>query len=361
MSLKNSALALSLLSLVFLPLCGVAETLAQISPRGGLSCLRSDIGPASLVRVTEDGGIRAVDFNTAIKRTTRSLKRAKRTLRIAERNFASLSSVAIKTRRVQELNRALYLLRLCAGDPSLAATEYYDSAPCGFTAPILEPESAPSKSRIVNGQNCFDQNSPVVELTMQSLFGSPMGQCSGTVVGPYLIVTAAHCLEGPVADVVVTSGTSRIRSAFFDTHPDFISFGKNYERNDLAVIVTSKPLNLPAVRILRDEELQIGEQALISGYGDDSFGFYGEYRAGYSEIALVTDAALFIEYSGEGEGANTCYGDSGGPLFVWRDSSLAIAGVTSSGIRADCGPGDWSGFSKLSMQSNAAFLGVYLP
>jgi hypothetical protein len=42
----------------------------------------------------------------------------------------------------------------------------------------------------------------------------------------------------------------------------------------------------------------------------------------------------------EGGGANTCNGDSGGPLFMDAGDGMMVAGITSGGVRSDCLVGD---------------------
>lgn len=68
-------------------------------------------------------------------------------------------------------------------------------------------------------------------------------------------------------------------------------------------------------------------------------------EAGVMNIAEVTLNHLFVLFSGGG--VNVCNGDSGGPLMVKANGSLAIAGVVSQGSVEGCVSGDVTTFTNL--------------
>ena len=74
------------------------------------------------------------------------------------------------------------------------------SAPTSPTIPVSErvrgarTDRLARRTAIVNGADCSTANSPVVLLNLKDSGGQQMGSCSGTVIAPRAILTAAHCL-----------------------------------------------------------------------------------------------------------------------------------------------------------------------
>lgn len=170
-----------------------------------------------------------------------------------------------------------------------------------------------------------------------------LGGCSGTLVHPRLVVYAEHC------------GTA-ISVVRFGAHADAPEQVVNVDQcrgfpgaklgdgSDLAYCVLTEPVrDVEPERILAGcelDELAEGEPVTIVGFGiDRDGGTYGEKRHATSHIETVGDE-LILE-SGE---ADTCHGDSGGPVFMDRvepDGTVErrLVGVTSAGSEAECGTG----------------------
>lgn len=165
--------------------------------------------------------------------------------------------------------------------------------------------------------------------------------CTGTVVAPRVVLTAAHCLSdlkspegiqfflGADANHVDQGRTIDVTE--LHVHPDYGST----DNADIAVAILGEDAGVDAVAVNTQTlgEDAIGRNITLVGYGfviQDQEG--GEKRKVEIPISGVSD--FFIDY--ETPGKNTCQGDSGGPAMVWDpDGTAYVLGVTSYGD-AEC-------------------------
>ncbi len=155
----------------------------------------------------------------------------------------------------------------------------------------------------------------------------PEALCTGTLIAPRAVLTAAHCVEhaSPASIVVVTGpsvdGGARVDIDAIHVHPDFDGVA-----SDLAIVALAEPLPqapLPVRRAAIDTSA-IGASVRLVGYGlAELTGVTGVKRQGTARITEIT--AMTIS-SGPGP-ALTCSGDSGGPVLV----SEEVAGVVAYG------------------------------
>ena len=214
-------------------------------------------------------------------------------------------------------------------------------------------------AKIANGTDCTDLNkSPVVAVVINFGDGSA-GICSGTMITANKVLTAAHCLENAVTvDVLLGIETNKlayITSNSWLIHPNFSRSSNGILGNDVGVINVPVPLPLPTVPILASAAPQVGQKAVVFGYGttgdvDD----YGQLRSGVMKIAAVDEGRIFADY--DGGTSNVCSGDSGGPLLLQIGSQLTIGGTTSYGDSRTCVVGERSVFMNLLSPTIQSFL-----
>jgi len=196
---------------------------------------------------------------------------------------------------------------------------------------------------------CSSEHRESIETTAQAIVGGwdsaqngvvalvgPTGVvCTGTVIAPHVVLTAAHCHDaGAIAvafgiDPGAPSAVARI-SAFL-THPAFDAATLS---NDVgaAILETVAP-SAGSVRPLYRDPLPPGfaqAAVLVAGYGATGTTAPSRRREGWASVTSVA-STTFTTKRGPSQ---PCRGDSGGPAFVdtnERPGGPFLVGVISSG------------------------------
>ena len=193
---------------------------------------------------------------------------------------------------------------------------------------------------------------PGVGTVYIDLGGGAFETCTGTVIAPRWVLTAAHCAGGSHYSFLVGNDyTSPV--ATYDADQTFFdpSFDGSHLQNghDLGLIHVVTDIPLLGFK-LNSQPLASGvngSHALAMGYGVTATN--NNNTAKYIATLTIASYDSRLVYSNSISPApSTCEGDSGGPLFVYdADGFPLILATTSYGDSATCSQTTVSAFDRV--------------
>jgi secreted trypsin-like serine protease len=208
--------------------------------------------------------------------------------------------------------------------------------------------------------------------------------CTGALVAPTVVLTAAHCLEsgrGAASlrvsfDPDLRTNTQRLVVSHYALHPGYRAGNESRDTPDLAVVVLRDPvaitpMTLPAVGVLDvlQKDGTLADAAFFNlGYGLDATltgrtvyynNFYLRMTSRSPFMALIPSALGLLQNQHVTNEGGTCYGDSGGPKVLDRDGYRnVVVAVTSTGDMR-CRATGWN--TRVDTREARSFLEQFAP
>lgn len=202
---------------------------------------------------------------------------------------------------------------------------------------LAEPEN-----KLIGGRDAEPGEFPEVIYVKHQLDDGRTARCSATIIGPRVIMTAAHCVKD---NGTIEPASFRTESALeFQIGQGIFKalcnqaplYRDNTEDHDMALCKTDRDMNVKPASVA-DHGPELEEFVMLSGYGctqeGGGGGNNGQLRVGEAKVDQLPSGSNHWFYTRWDSAA--CFGDSGGPSFFKMSDTRAqdhfINGVISRG------------------------------
>lgn len=224
---------------------------------------------------------------------------------------------------------------------SILATVLFAAAcgPQGGHVDLSNAHMAKGSSPIIGGT--VDSGHPKVVLLYNRVQGY---LCTGTVIGPSVVLTAGHCTwneagstEGTASEFDVFGGTDVVNAGYdwklgvtqIHTNPNYNPTGFGVGDSGIVILDDIAPTGSMAWASSDQGQISVGAPFTAVGFGITGAGTNtsGTKRT----VALSVTALDANEFEFGSSTSNTCSGDSGGPAIMNLSGVDTVVGIVSYG------------------------------
>jgi hypothetical protein len=166
-------------------------------------------------------------------------------------------------------------------------------------------------------------------------------QCTGILVGPREVLTAAHCtaenIRNSEYEVLVGGTEYRVSARYYNRNYDPVADAEVAAPHDLGILLLDRSVSgTSPVPVLAGNPVAVGDSVSIYGYGANELsgrpGRDPREEGKVGQAIITKTSGGLLTSNNNTAGASVCSGDSGGPMIRSVDGASVVVGTLSVGM-----------------------------